>query len=360
MSVRILIVDDSATARLALRLALEAESDIEVVGEVETGHETLRALKRLEPDLVTLDLFLGRENGLDVAEGIMAEHAVPIVLVTAADASDPSLIYRAMRIGVLEVCAKLPGPDHAEYDRRRRQLARLLKTMATVPVVHRKGRRISDGVPRPPPPIERAPAAPATRSGPGSGLLVIGASTGGPPVVSKLLSELPAPFPHPIALAQHIMSDFVDGFARWLDDVTPHSVTLTEQSEALEPGRVYVARAEHHLVIQSSRTIGVSEDGPIRHHRPSIDYLFEGAATHFGSRAVAVLLTGMGDDGALGMESLRQAGAHTLAQDPSTCVVSSMPRKAMERDGVARVARPSELPSLIQSAFGPSPVRARR
>jgi len=348
--VRVLIIDDSASARLALRLALEEEPDIEVVGEVERGAEAMSALERLRPDLVTLDLYLGEDDGLEVAETIMAQQAVPIVLVTAADAREPSLVYRAMEVGVLDVSAKLPGPDRPEYPERRRRLVRLLRNMATVPVVHRGGRRRRGATDAARGELPPSPSADRDRSG-GAGILVIGASTGGPPVVAQLLAALPRPFPHPIALVQHIMPDFVEGFASWLASVTSLPVTLARDDVALEPGRVYVAVADHHLVVRSTRKVSVSVAPPIRHQRPSVDLLFEGAATHFGAGAVGVLLTGMGEDGAVGMEQLRRAGGHTLAQEPSTCAVDSMPKSAMARDAVSRVATPAQLPALVMAAF---------
>lgn len=356
--IRVLIVDDSATARAALRAALADDPAIAVVGEAPDGATATRLVQELSPDLVTMDIYLRAENGLDVAEAIMAQKATPIVAITAADPRDSQIVFRAMQVGVLEVNAKLPAPTHPDYEARRARLLRTLKTLARVPVVHRFldaiGRRKPTGIerratarvpaPSPSPRIE----VPAPSVAAPSGLLLLGASTGGPPVLSALLRALPKPFPTPIALVQHMSPGFIAGFASWLGSDTGHEVTFVESSRPLEAGHVYMPSDDHHLVLESGRRIGVSASPARGFHRPSIDTLFESAAKQPDVlRTLAILFTGMGSDGAAGLLALRHAGGQTFAQTPATCTVGSMPTRAIELGAAQFVLDPADMPSEI-------------
>lgn len=363
---RILIIDDSATARAALRLAFADAAELEVVGEAEGGGEALRLVAQLAPDLITMDVFLRAENGLDLAASIMEANATPIVVVTAANTRDPSLAFRAMQAGALEVCAKLPGPNHADYPLRRAHLLRTLKSLAKVPVVNRKPGALatrSRGLPveRPqamlPQPlraenrtrVERARSGEASSAG---AMLLLGASTGGPPVLARLLRALPRPFPMPIAIVQHIVPGFIAGFAKWLEEDTGHPVSLVSSSRALEAGTVYLASSERHLVLEGNARIGTSDEAPRDFYRPSVDVLFESAAALHGvSHSIAVLCTGMGTDGARGLLALRHAGASTMVQAPEHSAVPSMPAGAIALEAAQQVLAPDALPAAILSAL---------
>lgn len=335
--VRALIVDDSATARLSLRAALESDAGICVVGEADGRTEALRLARSLSPDIVLMDVYLRGHNGLDVAEELMATNACPILAVTAANPSDPALVFRGMDVGVLEIALKPPAPDDPGYPEARRQLTRLVKVLARVPVVHRSRRAPAT----PPPPLEVPPPSVP-------GLVLIGASTGGPPVVRAILELLPRPFPLPVALVQHMTAGFGEGFATWLGDMTRHPVVVVSRTETVEPGTVYVAHDSRHLQFTSPNTLAPSDAPPVRYQRPSIDVLFESAARLFRAPTAAVVLTGMGDDGAAGLLALRQAGAATMAQSPATCVVDSMPAEAINNGGAMRALSPVEIAAALQ------------
>lgn len=372
--IRILIVDDSPTARAALRLAFEDDPSLEVVGEAADGATATRLVEQLGPDLVTMDIYLKAENGLDVAAAIMAKKATPIVAITAADPRDPQIVFRAMQVGVLEVNTKLPSPTHPDYEARRARLVRTLKTLARVPVVHRfldalgktktaptERRPPSSGESPQPrivggesPPAPRSPLAAPRTDAPApsrstlAGSLLLGASTGGPQVLAAILRALPKPFPMPIAIVQHMTPGFIGGFAQWLASDTGHEVTLVDASRPLEPGRVFITRDEYHLVLEPGRRIGVSSAPARGFHRPSVDSLFESAARQPEVvRSIGILLTGMGSDGAAGLLALRRAGAQTIAQKPATCTVSSMPSRAIELGAAQLVLDPQELVSEL-------------
>lgn len=335
-------MDDSATARAALRLAIESEPEIEVVGESADGASTLQAVARMKPDLVTMDVFLGRENGLDIASTIMQRAPCPILVVTAADSTNPQLLYRSLQVGALEVCAKLPGPNHSSYELRRKRLLRTIRTLARVPVI-RRHRAVQT---RPALDLPRSEPPPAGEVG----LIVIGASTGGPPVVAEILGALPSPFPVPIAIAQHIVAEFATAHCAWLGDASGHRTMLIDGPRALQRGEVYLARGDRHLELLSRSRITVTEGPPVHHQRPAVDQLFASAARHVGRAALGVLLTGMGRDGCEGMRLLHRAGALTLAQAPGTCVVDAMPLSAIEAAVVTHQASPLELAQWIGEA----------
>jgi two-component system chemotaxis response regulator CheB len=350
--ISVLIVDDSATARVALRQAIESDPQLQVVGEAATGDEALRLVKRRNPDIVTMDVFLHRENGLDVAGAIMAQLPRPILVVTGGDVTDPTLAFRAIEVGALEICRKLGSPRSPDYPQQRDKLVRLVKTLAMVPVVSRH-RRAKPPQEREP---ERAPARISehrkARPLPQPQLLVIGASTGGPPVLSSILAQLPRPFPLPIAVVQHMEGSFVNGFTLWLAGVTGHDVVCVEDWAALEPGTVYLPRAQRHLQCTSAKRVIASEEAPRGFHRPSVDVLFESAARHIGCGVVAVLLTGMGRDGAAGLKQLHDSGALTIAQEPLSCAVGSMPSHAIELGAASVVLNPDKIaPKITESTI---------
>jgi two-component system chemotaxis response regulator CheB len=341
---KVLIVDDSPTARHALRAALEADGDISVVGELPNGDDVLPTIAQLAPDLITMDVFLAKENGLDVASRIMEHQPTPILVVTAADSKNPRLVYRTLEAGALEVVAKLPHPTSQHYAERRRRMARLVRTLAEVPVVRRRRLR---SVAEPVQPSKLGMPSRVELGPHGVGLVVIGASTGGPPAVARLLRELTSPFPVPIAIVQHIMGGFAAGHCQWLGDATGHRTELCESIRELAPGRVYLAADDHHLHLVSPSHIGPERGPPRAHQRPSVDTLFESAAHHLRSRAIGVLMTGMGSDGARGLVALRSGGATTLAQEPTSCAVDSMPRTAIDAGAVHQTGAPLELAQVI-------------
>ena len=250
---RVLIVDDSATARHALREALRTDSSIEVVGEAATGDQAGREVLRLRPDIVTMDVYLHRENGIDVAATLMRDMPLPILVVTGRDPGDPKLLYDALAAGALDVFCKLPIRTAPTYDVQRRRLIRLLLALSRVPVVRRRRAMVARQVP--PAPITR----PMNDTSRRPEVILLGASTGGPPVVAELLRSLPSPCALPIVLVQHLAEGFDTGFATWLKEVTGHSIEIVRAPTFARSGRVYLAPSGHHLVFSSRGALALSE-----------------------------------------------------------------------------------------------------
>jgi two-component system chemotaxis response regulator CheB len=334
VTVGVLVVDDSRTARRALEHAVESASDfLHVSGSVATSAEALRIVKRSPPGVIAMDVFLGDEDGVELAARIMETRPTPILLVTGADARDPALSFRAMQAGALDLLPKLPAPASREYEHERQRLVRALVALSRVPLVRRR-----TGVPVAPPLQQPMPD-----------VVVIGASTGGPPLLQKILAGLRPPFPVPIAITQHMATGFVDGLATWLSSTTGHRVVVCEDEQPLEPGVVVIAPADAHLMLASPHRCHVTDAAPRAFHRPSVDELFESAARTTRARTVAVLLSGMGRDGVDGLVKLAEQGAHTIVQDPATAAVPTMPQSAIATGAVRVVLGPAEIAPTIEA-----------
>lgn len=320
--VRVLVVDDSPTYRYLIRSVLESDPEIQVVGEAANGEEALQQVERLDPDLVTMDIRMPKMDGYQAIRHIMAEFPRPVIVLTTT-ASDIELgtSYRAIESGALMVLRKphnLPDTDPEA-----RRLIDTVKALAEVKVVRRRW-HMHERAGRAPTPRPRFPAAAKDVR-----LVAMGASTGGPPALQVVLQALPADLPVPVTVVQHISQGFVHGLARWLDSTTPLTVQVATQGELLQPGVVYLAPDNYHLLVPQNNVAFLSTSPPVDGHRPSVTALFESIAESYGPHAVGVLLTGMGQDGARGLQRMHDAGAHTIAQDEATSVVFGMPKEAI-------------------------------
>ncbi|MBN2525957.1 MAG: chemotaxis protein CheB [Deltaproteobacteria bacterium] len=359
--IKIAILDDSTTARTALRRALEADSEILVVGEAQNGRELYRLIDRFQPDLLCIDVYLEKENGLDVAAYVMTHAPTPIVLVTATNPTDSRLVFKSMQCGVLDVFAKLPAANRPEYESLRANLIGTLKALARVPVFRGRRNRAASGSlladfrnRNQPAQDDGAPARISERSinSRTPDMVLIGASTGGPPVIQKMLQKLPAAFPAPIVIVQHISRGFAAGFAQWLVQGIPLKGHLVEEETPINPGTVYVAPDDKHIQFISPRRLRPVTPLTTDNICPSIDMLFQSASQMKSCYCAAVLLTGMGKDGAQGLTDLYSIGNYTIAQSPESCAVSSMPQTAIEQGGVTEVLAPEKIADKLMALTG--------
>ena len=322
----VLILDDSPTVRHGLRSVIELDPELQVVGEAASRENSVKMARTLEPGIIVADAHLAAEDGCELVLSIMEEAPCPIVALSAGSGdADPELTKTLKAAGVLMVMGK---PTAASQDEGLIvELLRNVKVMAAVQVVRRR-RRVVRRPDAPP-----AAATTVAASAPGQArleVLAIGASTGGPPAIQTVLSGLPVGGP-PVLVVQHISEGFVKGMVRWLGDTIPQEVKLAEDGEKLRRGVVYVAPDGHHLTLATRRIIRLSDDPPVGGHRPAVDVLFESVAQIHRSNAGALLLTGMGRDGAKGLLTVRQMEGRTLAQDEQSCVVFGMPGEAVAR-----------------------------
>jgi two-component system chemotaxis response regulator CheB len=320
--IRVLVVDDSPTSRLLLVEVLRADDEIEVIGQAADGFEAVEMVKRLRPDIVTMDVQMPRLDGFAATKRIMVEAPTPILITTSVEPRALSVSLEAVRMGALAVQAKPGDPLSPGFDEEARELVRQVKAMSRVKVVRHYDHapvRLPAGNALSTTALHEIPAE----------VVAIAASTGGPAALHRILTTLPGDFPIPILVVQHMSRGFSPGFAGWLDKASPLRVKLAEEGEALRPGTVYVAVDDHHLCLSPSRRIRLSTDPAVGGFRPSGTVLFESVARVFGSRAVAVILTGMGRDGVDGLRAIRQAGGRTVAESEATAVVYGMPAAAV-------------------------------
>jgi len=338
--IKVLIADDSTLTRAILREILSQGAGVEVVGEACDGREAVEETTRLRPDLVIMDVMMPVMDGLSATMEIMATCPTPILVLSAnVDPSDSRSAFNAIKHGALDVMEKPQGVLTEAFGEFSEQLIARVRVLSRVRVIHhfRKERSVlASELPR--------KATTGRRD-----IIAIGASTGGPKAVMRLLKELPGDLGAPILIVQHIAQGFAGGFADWLDRESSVKVRLAREGEGLREGVALVAPNDVHLTIEGG-TVHLLEAPPLNCCRPAVDALFSSLAMDgLASRVVAVLLTGMGRDGADGMAKLAGAGAFNIAQDESSSAVFGMPKAAIELGAVNKVLPLAEIPDAVLS-----------
>lgn len=328
--IRVLIVDDSPTLRLLIRRLLEMDPELQVVGEATNGQEAITLCRSLNPDIITMDIRMPKMDGYGAIRHIMSEMPRPIVVLTSTRSElEQGNTYKATEEGALMVLKKprgLPGSGSEAN-----QFTAQIKSMAGVKVV-RRIRPFREGRP-----IESPGLTPRKRNTQEVSLVAIGVSTGGPPALLTLLSQLPADFSIPVVIIQHISKGFLPGLVRWLNNSTPLQVKIAGNGDLLQAGSVYLAPDDYHLGIKTINRVFLWKAPLVDGHCPSATVLFNSIAESYGPAAVGILLTGMGRDGASGLKALHDAGGHTIAQDETTCIIFGMPKEAIALGAVNEV-----------------------
>ncbi|HWF09210.1 MAG TPA: chemotaxis protein CheB [Bryobacteraceae bacterium] len=320
-----LVVEDSPVTRQLLEHIIGGDPRFEIAAAVATAEEALRIVDRVAPDVISMDIRLPGMNGFEATERIMRARPTPVVVVSAADGPDAPLSMNALRAGALTVLEKPRGVTSAGYHALAERLCTQLALMSEVKVI----RRHADSRPL----AARHPLNIPTHTNTWK-ILGIVASTGGPNALLRLLDGFGPAFPLPILLVQHIARAFLEGFASWLESVTSFHVELVRDRAPLEAGKIYMAAPDRHLVAAGNYAVG-GAGPPVGAQCPSGTVLFESMSASFGPAALGILLTGMGDDGALGLLRLRQSGGWTIAEDESTAVVYGMPAEAVRLGAVS-------------------------
>lgn len=328
MTIKVLVVDDSALVRKLLSAIIDSYADLEVVGTAPDPYVAREKIKALNPDVLTLDVEMPRMDGLEFLEKLMRLRPMPVVMVSSLTDKNSEITLRALELGAvdfvtkpqLDIAAGLTeyGDDIADKIR----AAAMANVRAGAPV--EPNLKVDSVLP-----TARAPLASTEK------VLCIGASTGGTEAIKAVLMRLPADSPG-IVIAQHMPPGFTRSFADRLDKLCAITVREAKGGERVLPGHAFIAPGHAHLLLQRSGAnyiTELSDAPPVNRHRPSVDVLFRSAANCAGKNAIGVILTGMGKDGAQGLLEMRQAGAVTFAQDEASCVVYGMPREAVQIDG---------------------------
>lgn len=343
-----LLAEDSPTVRHHLMNIIDNAPDMVVVGEARDGAEALRMVEDLRPDIVSMDINMPDMDGLVATRLIMERVPTPIVVVSDLLGVDVNLSLQAIEAGALAVVGKPPHQQSPEFDHKQQHLLKTLRAMAGVKVISRRKSRHKKRA------MAEMQGIGVIRSDtaiPRPEIIVIGASTGGPGALLKLLSEIPKNPSVPMVIVQHMPDEFIQGLVRWMGSLTGHQVMLAFHDMVLEKGMIVLAPGDANLIL-------IRHDGLLRtqlnydrgqsRYMPSVDSLFESVARTVGKRAVGIILTGMGDDGAKGLLAIRKAGGYTLVQDEDSSTVFGMPRAAIQLGAASKVVSLADLSSKIR------------
>lgn len=330
--IRVLIADDSQTDIAILKSILESDPDIQVIACAHDGMEAIELVQSLKPDIVTMDIKMPKMNGYEAIESIMMNFPTPIVVISSlVNDKESDATFRALEAGALYVIPKPENIQSNDFSSIKRHMLDMIRSMAEIKVIRK--RKLGRG--------DKSKKYVTAVHG-SYKIIVLGSSVGGPQALKEILTSLPAGFPLPIVAVQHMTNGFITGFSHWLDSNVPVKIKMAEHDEALKPGIVYLAPDCTHLevkndngLLRASLTIGE----PVTGFLPSITVLMNSVARECGKHAIGVLLTGMGSDGAAGMLAMKQAGAHTIIQDPDSCVVFGMAGVAQSMHAVDKVVK---------------------
>ena len=353
--IRVLVVDDSAFARMVLSKMLAADPEIEVVGTAGDPYFARDKILELKPDLITLDVEMPRMDGLSFLRILMRERPMPVVMVSSLTERGADATMRALELGAVDFITK-PKIDISQG------LAPLVPEIIEKIKAAARARVVSPRTPAPADDGERRAVkmrSPLSRTT--QRLLAIGASTGGTEALREFLVALPPDAPGGL-IVQHMPEGFTASFARRCDQLSSVHVKEAEDGDRVLQGHVLIAPGNRQMRLArdgAAYLVRITDEPPVNRHRPSVDVLFHSVAEWAGSNAVGVILTGMGDDGARGMLAMRRAGARTIAQDRETCVVFGMPREAIAAGGVDEVLPLLEIaPRALQMAADNAAVHA--
>jgi len=346
--ISVLVVEDSRVEQEVLLHILRSDPDLRIVATASDGVEAVEMVARHRPDVVTMDLVMPRMSGIEATRRIMETTPVPVVVVSGNwGCEDVARASEAFAAGALAGVRKPRGPDASDYDELRGHLLRTLHQMAGVKVVRRWRRKHPEGNGN-----GAAKTALVDRPREGLKVVAVGVSTGGPPALEAMLSRLPASFPLPILIVQHIAEGFVDGLTEWLRRSTRLGVQLAENGRIARGGQVYLAPDGVHMGLDAAGRIVLERSAPEHSQRPSASYLFRSVAAACGGRAIGALLTGMGRDGAQELRALRDRGAITVAQNAESCVVFGMPGEAIRLEAARHVLPPEGIGDLLCALTG--------
>jgi len=361
--IRVLVVDDSLVVREIITKILRSDPEIEIIGTARNGVEAIDLAARLRPSIITMDINMPIKNGLEAIEEIMAYTPTPILVISSL--VNVGFAFKAMELGALDVFEKPTMGVWDGQEKLERDLKAKVKLLSKIKVVtHLAGRRreqklegspLAEDIPDtsltlPAPEISRKeqtcllplPTLPqisadsSKRTGTFE-IVAIGTSTGGPKALQQVLSPIPKDFPLPIVIVQHIADGFTEGLVDWLDAECILKVKLGNDRELLQGGVIYIAPCRSHMLVDEYKQIRLDDSPPIGGHKPAVTALLSSVAKAYGNKAIGVILTGMGGDGAEGLKEMRDKGAATIAQDKNTSIIFGMPKVAIDMGAAQKV-----------------------
>lgn len=328
--IKVLVVDDSFFMRKLISNMLNSDPDIEVVGTARDGEDALEKLKVSKPDVITLDLVMPGIGGLSTLKRIVREHPTPVVMLSAYTKKDAAVTVECFHAGAVGFVVKPSGEVSVDIGKMKDELVGEIKTASKISIqkvksiiARKRIKRLLE--PNVPPLAENK-------------VVVIGSSTGGPPTLDLILSELPSNLPMAVLIVQHMPRMFTKSLAKRLDGTSELEVKEAEEGDVVEAGKAYVCPGDFHMILRKENVkgkpalvIGLSKAPPAHGLRPSIDVTMKSVAEACGGNAVGIILTGMGDDGTEGMRAIKEAGGKTIVQDEATSLIFGMPKSVIEK-----------------------------
>lgn len=342
--IKVLIVEDSPVVQELLAHILNSDAEINVIGTAGNGSEALEFLKYKRPDVILMDVNMPKMNGYEATRRIMETRPVPTIIVSSSlNPKEVENTFHAIEAGAVAALEKPEGVWGASFMEASKKLTATVKAMSEVKLVRRMPEKRWAEIP------ETLPDVDLTQRQGDIKVIAIGASTGGPPVLQTILSMLPGDLSVPVLIVQHIAKGFMPGLVNWLGQTTGFPVKTGSHGEYALPGHAYIAPDSFHMGVDKGCRIILSNDDTLNGLCPSVSYLFRSVANSFGQRAIGVLLTGMGRDGAEELKMMKERGAVTIAQDKESSVVYGMPGEAVNIDAAAYVLQPERIGAMIKS-----------
>lgn len=347
----VLLVEDSLIALEILKRLLASSPDVKVVGTARNGKEALELIPKLQPAVICTDLHMREMDGLEFTKQVMANNPRPILVISnAVQKEDTQNTFQLLEAGAVDIFPKPKTGLVSDYEQAKRELIGKIKVLSGVRVFTRRLQ----------PPIARKSVSVATYNFHSTAtkqilnnitasirVVTIGASTGGPQALHKVLAQLPSDFPVPVICTQHISEGFLQGLVDWLAAECQLKVKIAQVGESPLPGTIYFAPERNHLELDAQGRFIYSFSPPVDGHRPSVTITFQSVAEFYGSRTAGILLTGMGRDGAAGMQTIAAVGGITIAQDEKSSVVFGMPKEAIALGAAKYILPVQEIASLL-------------
>jgi two-component system chemotaxis response regulator CheB len=340
--VRVLVADDSALMRILINDIINTDPDIHVVGQANNGKTAYLLTQELKPDVVLMDVNMGEYDGIYGVVKIMEHCPTPVIILSSIGNVDMNPILQALELGAIDYLNK-PAKNRVNMDEVKQDLIEKIKIASTVEVKELLDKPVSVNI------HEHSFDNKTSYD-----CIVLGASTGGPRAIERILTQLPKNLTIPVVIAQHMPASFVFAFANRLNQLTPLEVSVAKQGSRLEAGNIYLAPGDLNLTIERKHknyVFGVTEQRFLAYNNPSIDALMISVAASYKEKAIGVVLTGMGKDGAIGLKAMRDTGSYTIAQSAASCIVYGMPKAAVENEAVEQVVHLDEIAAFLVSCL---------